>query len=147
MLDGWLEFHRATLLWKCAGLTDDQLKARPLGTHLTLLGLVRHMTEVERGWFLRFLGTYDGPLYGTGHDADGEFDVTCADVAADLERYRTEVDGIREALRSHDLDEVQVNRDRPTSLRWIVTHLVEEYARHNGHADLLREEIDGSTGM
>jgi hypothetical protein len=146
-LDGWLDFHRATLLWLCDGLTDDQLTSRAVPpSSLTLLGLVRHLTDVERGWFLPFLGTYGGPLYSTEDDEEGEFHVTSADPATDLARYRSEVDVIREALRSHDLDEVEVDGDRSFSLRWVVTHLVEEYARHNGHGDLLREALDGRTG-
>ncbi len=148
VLDGWLDFHRATLLLKCDGLTDEQLKRRPVPTSaLTLLGLVRHLTEVERGWFLPFLGTYDGPVYCTEADPDADFDgVPDADPVADLARFRGEVDAIREAVRARGLDEVEVDGDRSFSLRWIVTHMIEEYARHNGHADLLREAIDGVTG-
>ncbi len=147
MLDGWLDFHRATLLWKCEGLTDEQLKSRAVPTsELTLLGLVRHMIEVERGWFLPFLGEYVDPVYGTDEDPDAEFDVTDADASADVERFRAEVDAIRTRLSGHDLDETEVGEEKSFSLRWIYTHMIEEYARHNGHADLLREAVDGATG-
>ena len=148
VLDGWLDFHRATLLWKCDGLSEDQLKTPSVPpSSLTMLGLVRHLTEVERGWFLRFLGTYDGPVYATQENPDADLDdVAGADAAADLARYRTEIEAIRTALRSHDLDEVREGRGRQRNLRWIVTHLIEEYARHNGHADLIREALDGATG-
>ncbi|MEP7088740.1 MAG: DinB family protein [Nocardioidaceae bacterium] len=147
VVDGWLDYHRATLLMKCEGLSDEQLTARPVPTtSLTLLGLVRHMTDVERGWCLPFLGSAEPPLYATEDDPDGEFDVSDADAAADVARFGSETAAIREALRGHDLDEVEVGETRSLSLRWILTHLVEEYARHNGHADLLREATDGRTG-
>jgi uncharacterized damage-inducible protein DinB len=148
VLDGWLDFHRATLLLKCEGLSEEQLKTPAVPpSSLTLLGLVRHLTEVERGWFLRFLGSYGGPVYSSDENPDGDLeDVADADAAADLARYTAEVNAIREALRDHHLDEVRVNRGRGRNLRWIVTHLIEEYARHNGHADLIREALDGSTG-
>jgi uncharacterized damage-inducible protein DinB len=146
-VDGWLDYHRATLLWKCDGLDDGQLATASLPpSRLSLLGLVRHMTDVERGWLLPFLGRDGGPLYATPEDRDGEFDVSRADAATDLARFVSETDALRESVRGHDLDEVEEDGDRRLSLRWILTHLVEEYARHNGHADLLREAIDGSTG-
>lgn len=146
-VDGWLDYHRATLMWKCDGLDDDQLRTVCFPpSRLTLLGLVRHLTDVERGWLMPFLGLEGGPLYASPEDRDGEFDLSTADASADLARFRSETDAFREALREHHLDEVQVGERRTLSLRWILTHLVEEYARHNGHADLIREAIDGSTG-
>jgi uncharacterized damage-inducible protein DinB len=147
ILDGWLDFHRATLLWKCEGLTFDQLKRAPIASSsLTLLGLVRHLTEVERGWFLPFVGEYDGPVYSSDDNPDGDFDVADADAASDLARFGTEVDAISAKLAGRDLDEQEVDDGRTYSLRWIYTHMIEEYARHNGHADLLREALDGATG-
>jgi uncharacterized damage-inducible protein DinB len=146
MLEAWLDFQRATLLVKCAGLTDDQLRLRacPPST-LSLLGLVRHMNEVEQAWFGRFVGddakVYDRP------DADFE-DVDGADVAADLAAYRAQVARSQERVAGHGLDETFTGfRGRPVSLRWLVIHLIQEYARHNGHADLIRERIDGATGF
>jgi hypothetical protein len=148
VLDGWLDFHRATLLWKCEGLTLDQLKLAPVPTStLTLLGLVRHLTEVERGWFLPFLGEQVPDLYCSEDNPDGDFDdVPDADAAGDLARYGEVVDAISELLAHRRLDEVEVDEGNSYNLRWIMTHLIEEYARHNGHADLLREAIDGRTG-
>ena len=101
MLNSWLEFHRATLAWKCDGLTDEQLRQRsaPPST-LSLLGLVRHMAEVERGWFRRTLAGEDAPpIYFTpdenpGGDVD---DVDDADVAADLATWRAECEAARKA--------------------------------------------------
>ena len=148
VLDGWLDFHRATLLWKCEGLTLDQLKLAAVPTStLTLLGLVRHLTEVERGWFLPFLGEQVPDLYCSEDNPDGDFDdVPDADAAGDLARYGEVVDAISELLAHRQLDEVEVDGEKSYNLRWIMTHLIEEYARHNGHADLLREAIDGRTG-
>jgi uncharacterized damage-inducible protein DinB len=149
-LDGFLDYHRETLLWKCGGLTEEQLKQHAIrSSNLTLLGLVRHMAEVERGWFSSFTGTDKTWLFCTEDDTDGDFDnVGTADVEHDFMIYRTEIDTYRRELENIDLDAVfvQERRNRTISLRWVVAHLIEEYARHNGHADLLREAIDGMTG-
>ena len=149
MLDAWLDYHRVTLLWKCEGLDDEQLKTRSAEpSSLTLLGLVRHMAEVERGWFRGFLGDPAPPLYCSDDDPDADFDrVDGADAAADIETFRREIDACRALVGPHDLQETFVDeRARTISLRWIVVHMIEEYARHNGHADLLRERIDGVVG-
>jgi hypothetical protein len=151
-LAGWLDYHRATLLWKCAGLTGDQLVARPIQpSSLSLLGLVRHMAEVERGWFRRrFSGQSDLALiYSSDDFPDGDFDLTDpASAEADFATFAAEVAAADEAARGHSLDETFVH-DRTGDtfdLRWIYIHMIEEYARHNGHADLIRELIDGVTG-
>jgi uncharacterized damage-inducible protein DinB len=154
MLTGWLDYHRATLLWKCEGLTDEQLRERSVPpSGLSLIGLVRHLTECERGWFRKVLLGEDLPgLYWTPEDADGDFDnVGSADTASVFAAFERECAMAREAVASvPDLDTLGKKPSRNTgeqfSLRWIVTHMIEEYARHNGHADLLRERIDGATG-
>ena len=148
MLDAWLDYHRATLLWKCEGLDDDQLKrASCPPSDLTLIGLVRHMAEVERGWFRWIVGGDKTPFYCTDDDPDADIEgVEAADPAEDLAVFRAEVDELRSLLSGHDLDESWVEDGRQVSLRWIFVHMLEEYARHNGHADLLRERIDGATG-
>jgi hypothetical protein len=150
MLDGWLDYHRATLLRKCAGLNDDQLRRRscPPST-LSLLGLVRHLTEVERGWFLR--GVADRPdvppIYYSDDNPDGDFDdVDAADVGETFATYRRTCDEVRAAVAEATLDDMLRDGDSRCSVRWVYLHLIEEYARHNGHADLLRERIDGATG-
>jgi len=152
MLDGLLDLHRLTLLHKCAGLTAEQLAARsaePSG--LSLLGLIRHMTDVERGWFRRgFARQAAAPLYSTGENPDGDFDdADAARAQLDLGAYHREVELVREAVAGYALDEILPGRNGRTdiSLRWIYLHLIGEYARHNGHADLLRERIDRATGM
>ena len=148
-LEAFLDFHRDTLLWKIDGLTADELKRHSVTpSNLTLLGLVRHMAEVERGWFAAMCGLDESWIYCTEDDLDGDFDnVAAADAAADLALYQAEVAKYRAAARRLPLDAVKHGRrGRQFSLRWILVHMIEEYARHNGHADLLREAIDGATG-
>jgi uncharacterized damage-inducible protein DinB len=150
MLEGWLDYHRATLAMKCAGLDDEQLRLRAVPpSTLSLLGLVRHLTEVERHWFRRVLAQQDLPdVYCTPEDPDADFDqVDDADGGHAFVAWREEVEAAREAAADiADLDAGGVHHGHPVSLRWVLTHMVEEYARHNGHADLLRERIDGVTG-
>jgi uncharacterized damage-inducible protein DinB len=151
MLTAWLDWHRATLARKCDGLNGDQLRERAVPpSSLSLLGLVRHMAEVERGWFRRTLAAEDAPPhYYSDANPDGDFDdVTGADVAEAFATWQTECEAARKAeAAAPSLDAVGVQRSgRRVSLRWILVHMIEEYARHNGHADLLRERIDGATG-
>jgi hypothetical protein len=151
MLDAWLEYHRSTLLMKCSGLTGDQLKLRacPPST-LSLLGLIRHMTDVERAWFRHgFAGESVGPIYYSDRNIDGDFDdVDTADPPRDFTAYLAELTACRAAVAGAPLDDTFVRRrdGRKSSLRWVYLHMIEQYARHNGHADLLRERIDGVTG-
>ncbi|MET9881581.1 DinB family protein [Streptomyces sp. NPDC006430] len=153
MLEGWLDYHRATLVWKCEGLQDEELRRRPLApSELSLLGLVRHMAEVERYWFREIMLGEDLPeLYCTQEDPDGDFHIGDTDTWAEAEQtWQTEVEGARQAAAGRSLDMLSKpeshRRGETFSLRWVYTHMIEEYARHNGHADLLREQIDGSTG-
>jgi uncharacterized damage-inducible protein DinB len=152
-LEGWLDFYRATLALKCDGLTDEQLRtaAVPPST-LTLLGLVQHMAEVERNWFRRvLLGEQVPPIQDpqadpTGHS--GGFDVTGdAGYATARAVWEAEVARARANCAGRDLDATSPFMGGEVTLRWIYSHMVAEYARHTGHADLLRECIDGSTGV
>ncbi|MFJ1755089.1 DinB family protein [Kitasatospora sp. NPDC088134] len=153
MLGAWLDFHRATLALKCEGLTPDQLRERscPPST-LSLLGLVRHMAEVERHWFRGVLDGQDlggSGRYWSEQYPDGDFDlIDDADPVADTAAWQEDVAFARETARGLSLDTVTKGRarDGEVTLRWIMVHMIEEYARHNGHADLLRERIDGATG-
>jgi uncharacterized damage-inducible protein DinB len=136
-------------LWKCDGLDDAQLKVRSVEpSSMSLLGLVRHMAEVERNWFRRVLDQQDAPgIYYDDANPDGDFDdVDGADVTADMAQFAAEVDAARAIASAHGLDDTGVRRGEPVSLRWIYVHMIEEYARHNGHADFLRERIDGAVG-
>ena len=150
-LTGFLDFHRATLDWKCAGLTSEQLARRAIApSTMSLLGLVRHLAEVERGWFDRVAGVSRPAQYSSPEELDAEFDGAAADpgsVSEALTTWRTAIDEARAVTARTDLDAIfQHPVNGPTSLRWVLIHLIEEYARHNGHADLLREVIDGATG-
>jgi uncharacterized damage-inducible protein DinB len=156
MLDTWLDYHRQTLLLKCAGLTSEQLRRRAVEpSNLSLLGLVRHMAEVERSWFRRRLAGEDVDyLYCTDALPDGDFDdidgtdVEGSDAEADFATFSREVELARRAAAGRSLDDtfVHPHRKLEMDLRWVYVHMIEEYARHNGHADLLRERIDGATG-
>jgi Protein of unknown function (DUF664) len=151
-LEAWLDFHRDTLLLKCAGLTPAQLKERAVPpSRLSLLGLVRHMTEVERWWFRIHAAGTDLPFpydpAQTGEDFEALDD---ADAAANIEAFKQEIKGARAAVAGSQLDDVVPSHghhpERARDIRWIYLHMIEEYARHNGHADLIRERIDGLTG-
>ena len=150
-LEGWLDYHRETLLWKCGGLTADQLRARAVPpSALSLLGLVRHMVEVERWWFRMNVAGEDVDYESCTNDDDtADFDaLDDADAEADLATFRAECERSRAAVRDRKLDDTFNSRHsgREIDVRWVFVHMIEEYARHNGHADLLRECIDGSTG-
>ncbi|HEY8984292.1 MAG TPA: DinB family protein [Streptomyces sp.] len=150
MLASWLDFHRATLELKCAGLDDEQVRrAASKPSELTLLGLVQHMAEVERNWFQRTFAGLDVPyVYGeaTGYTLSPDRGLDEA-----LAVWRGEIARGRELIAGRSLDDLghivgEPLDGTPVSLRWILVHMIEEYARHNGHADILREALDGTTG-
>jgi hypothetical protein len=154
VLLGYLDYHRAVLARKAEGVTDEQarLAACP-PSDLTLLGLIRHMTDVERSWFRRSLLAEDAPpiYYGDAHpdgDEDGDFHPPPGATVADaLAAYWGEIDVANRNIAAASLDDVTRGKPDPgRSLRRIVVHMIEEYARHCGHADLLRQAIDGATG-
>ncbi len=153
VLFGYLDYHRAVLARKAEGITEEQarLAACP-PSDLTLLGLIRHMTEVERIWFRRSLFAEDAPpMYRMISDDDGNegdlhplLDATLADA---LDAYWTEIEAADRNLASASLDDVGIGEPDPGhSVRRTIVHMIEEYARHCGHADLLRQAIDGSIG-
>jgi uncharacterized damage-inducible protein DinB len=151
MLRVFLDFHRATLEMKCDGLTDGQLRERSMPpSTLTLLGLVRHMAEVERIWFRRAIAGEDLPLVWTDEiDFQVAYDVTKAAGSESFAVWRAEVDRSRQIeaeAESLDVLGYQPRWDEQVSLRFVMLHLIHEYARHNGHADFLREGIDGTVG-
>ena len=152
-LEAWLDYQRETLLLKCSGLTAAQLRERAVPpSGLTLLGLVRHMTEVERWWFRVHGANQHMTFRYTEENLDADFeDLDEPDAEVVLAAYWEEVGLARAAVRGVDLDHVVPSHgdhpERVRNLRWIYLHMIEEYARHNGHADLLRERIDGATGQ
>lgn len=147
----FLDYHRGTLRLKCAGLSDDQLKQHSVPpSSLTLLGLVRHLSEVEHNWYARMLdGQATTPFYWSDDDPDGDLDrLDSAPVAEVWERYDAVLTESRR-IQATFSDGAELGRGRvgrPRTVRWVLVHLIEEYARHNGHADLLRQSIDGATG-
>ncbi|MFC7376631.1 MULTISPECIES: DinB family protein [unclassified Brachybacterium] len=151
-LDHWVDFHRQTLLLKIDGLDAEQLCRRSAPpSALSPIGIVRHLTEVEAHWLREVtLGEAVPDYYSTPQNPDGDFeDVDPATAEADVQRYRQEIEAARAAQASwSDLDGPVrgLRKGEPVNLRWILTHLIEEYARHLGHLDLLRERIDGRTG-
>jgi uncharacterized damage-inducible protein DinB len=149
-LTAFLDFNRATLALKCDALSDDQLRERAVPpSSLSLLGIVRHMAEVERNWFRPVLAAEDmRMIYGQDMDWEAAFrDVADADVAEAFSTWRAECDYARGLVAAAPGLETRGFRGGAWfSLRWVLTHMIEEYARHNGHADLLRERLDGRTG-
>jgi uncharacterized damage-inducible protein DinB len=147
MLNSWLDYQRATLAYKCEGLTADQLRTQSVPpSSLSLLGLVRHMAEVELNWFRFWLGG-EGP--NPRYADEEEWDVERADVAEAFDYWRSECQNARDVVATFaSLDDVGAGQTvgAGISVRWTLVHMIEEYARHNGHADLLREQIDGTTG-
>jgi uncharacterized damage-inducible protein DinB len=150
-LELWLDYHRQTLLLKCAGLTPEQLVLRAVEpSSLTLLGLFRHMAEVERSWFRRRVAgePVDFLYVDVDTNPDGEFDdVDPAHAERDFATFAGEVEAARAVAAGRSLEETFFHTYRKVhrNLRWVYLHMIEEYARHNGHADLLRERIDGAT--
>ncbi|MFI7060865.1 DinB family protein [Kribbella sp. NPDC050124] len=149
LLQGYLDFYRTTLLFKCAGLTASQLAERPSPpSNLSLLGLIRHLTKVERIWFrIHFAADPAEPVFPLelGKDADFEL-IDPADAEAAYNGLIEEWKLSDEAAAGHSLDERFTFKDTESTLRMIYIHLIGEYARHCGHADLVREQLDGTTG-
>ena len=164
-LESWLEFHRATLLLTCEGLSDEQRKRRPVATSLmSLHGLVRHLAGVERNWFQRAFDRPGSPAgfcredRGAPEDAGVPEDAGDADWAPldhadwqrDLAAWQAACEQSRLTAARHGLDDVGVGgrggQRAEFSLRWIYNHMIEEYARHNGHADLIRELVNPPAG-
>ncbi|MGE5287796.1 MAG: DinB family protein [Micromonosporaceae bacterium] len=152
MLRAFLDYHRATLAMKCDGLSDEDLrrKSMPPST-LSLLGLVRHMAEVERTWFRRVINGEDIPLVWSDEgDFQVAYDASTATRAEAFGAWQTEVEHSRRieaAAESLDVIGHQARWGEDVSLRLVMLHLIHEYARHNGHADFLREGIDGTVGV
>jgi uncharacterized damage-inducible protein DinB len=150
MLEAWLEFHRMTLLLKSEGVDRAGLVARPVATSLlSLHGLVRHMAEVEHNWFTRVLlrAPDTKPLFFDPAVEDSELvPLHDADWEHDLAVWQQECARSRDHAARFTLDDTGLRRGAEVSLRWIYVHMIEEYARHNGHADLIREMVDGAVG-
>ena len=150
MLSAFLDRYRETTLWKLDGLSTEQASRRLVPSATTLLGVVKHLAYVEMGWFRgNFAGEdppYPWPESETDPDPDFriEPDDTVESVSA---LYQEQIARSRAIVAAASLDDVSKDKDRPRSLRWIMMHMIEETARHAGHADILRELTDGAIGQ
>lgn len=150
LLEDFLDWHRALFLHKAAGLTGEQLATASVPpSNLTLLGLIRHMAKVERKWFRERIGKQEmPPMYDESQGRDADFEQLDASTAQqDYERYLDEVRLAKDALAAASYDDLVDGGafNGPMSVRAVVIHMIEEYAQHNGHADLIRERVDGTT--
>ncbi|GAA0457158.1 DinB family protein [Streptomyces olivaceiscleroticus] len=152
ILTSFLDWHRRTFELKCAGIDADRLSEKSVPpSGLSLHGLVRHLAGVEHWWFrVQFAGERDDfPYYSDDHP-DQDFEILDGDVTEELDFWRAECAHSRKlvaATPSLDATGTHAATGRPVSLRRILVHVIAEYARHNGHADLLRERLDGATGV
>ena len=149
LLTTFLEFHRNALVRKCAGLGDAQLRARAIpSSGVSLIGLVRHLATVERWYFQSVIaGESPGSIYD--YDSDEAFrDVDAATGDATFAIWRAETEQSRRVTDAFDLEAVSAipTEGLVVTLRWVLVHMIDEYARHLGHADMVREAIDGVTG-
>lgn len=151
-LCAFLDYQRQTLLMKVAGLSDKEAGQQLLLTPTSLMGLVRHLAEVERWWFrITFAGEPIGLRY-CGDDPERDWNVVPGDSLADaVAAYEEECEASRAVVATasslDDVAQATTRHDEPShSLRWILVHMIEETARHNGHADILREITDGTVG-
>ncbi|MFJ1808154.1 MULTISPECIES: DinB family protein [unclassified Streptomyces] len=150
-LRAFLDFHRATLAMKCEGLTDEELRRQSMPpSTLSLLGLVRHMAEVERAWFRRVFEDNDAPMVWSDRiDFQAAYDASASTRAEAFSAWEAEVENSRRVEReAESLDQAgyQPRWDEKVSLRMVMVHVLLEYGRHNGHADFLREGVDGTVG-
>ncbi|MET8156789.1 DinB family protein [Sphaerisporangium sp. NPDC005289] len=151
MLRGFLDYQRATLAMKCDGLSDEELRRRSMPpSTLSLLGLVRHMAEVERAWFRRVMGGEDVPLVWSDEgDYQVAYDASGATRSQAFAAWQAEVEHARRIeLRAPSLEVTAhaARWEQDVSLRLVMLHVLLEYGRHNGHADLIREGVDGTVG-
>jgi Protein of unknown function (DUF664) len=151
-LTSFLDWHRATFELKCAGVAPERLSERGVPpSSMSLHGMARHLAGVERWWFrIQFAGEDVPLLYYSDDDPGQDFDDLDGDVGEALEVWREECRRSREiAAAAASLEATGTRRTtgEPFTLRWLLVRMIAEYARHNGHADLLRERIDGATGM
>ena len=151
MLNTFLDYQRATLLWKVSGVSDEDLRRKAVSSSsLTLLGLVKHLAYVERFWFQRRFKGEDVAFPWTKDDPDADWRIEPGETTAGIiGLYQAEAEKSRRIVREANLGDLEARSwpgGEKVTLRWILFHMIEEVARHNGHADFLREAIDGATG-
>lgn len=149
MVDGWLDFHRAAVVRKVLGLAEEDARRSLVPSLSTVAGLVKHLLWVERSWFQEIVAGRPVDVPWDEEDEDGEFRVTPEETLSGLvAAYELECARSREVSGALGLDDLAARqrRGKDVSLRWVLTHMVEETARHNGHLDILREQLDGVRG-
>ena len=148
----YLDYQRETILCKLQGLSEEQVRQTHPPSSLSLLGIVKHLTNIERSWFRRYMGDEPTPPEQARNpaDPDEDFRIEPDEHTQDIiDGYRSECARSNEIITAHSMDDLArpyVEKPRPRTLRWIAIHMLEETARHAGHADLIRESIDGKTG-
>lgn len=147
MLEAFLDFQRATLLWKVSGVSDEDLRRKPTVSSMSLLGLVKHLAYVERSWFQVVFMNRELGVPWTKEDPDADWRIEPDETTASvLALFQDAVAESRKVVAENSLDDFAKKPGSDPTLRWIVIHMIEETARHNGHADIMREAIDGATG-
>lgn len=147
MLEAFLDFQRATLLWKVSGVSDEDLRRKPTVSSMSLLGLVKHLAYVERSWFQVVFMNRELSVPWTKEDPDADWRIEPDETTASvLALFQDAVAESRKVVAENSLDDFAKKPGSDPTLRWIVIHMIEETARHNGHADIMREAIDGATG-
>ncbi len=146
-VSGFLDFLRATMLWKVDGLSDEDLRRSMTHSGVTMLGMIKHLAYVERYWFGAIMAGEDVWLPYAASDPDADWRIEPEETTAEIVAlYHRETETARRIVARFAWDDVAVSPKRQVSLGWILTHMVEETARHCGHADILREQIDGQAG-
>ena len=149
-----MDWHRATLLMKVDGVSDDDLRRPMVPSGTTLLGLVKHLAYIERWWFQWVFAGREVDFPWSDDDPDAEFRIEPHETTRQIiDLYGAECDESRGIVADASLEDLNQGKPKPNdprprfNLRWILVHMIEETARHNGHADILREQIDGTTGQ
>ena len=153
-MTAYLDYHRATLQMKLEGVSDEDLRKAMVPSGTSLLGMMKHLAYVERWWFQQiFAGRDDLEYPWTDDDPDADFRIEPDETTQQIfDLYNAECEVNRQIVAPAQLEEMAKGKKKPNdprpgfSLRWILVHMIEETARHNGHADILREQIDGATG-
>jgi len=147
LLEAFLDYHRDTLLMKCEGLSDEELRRPMVVSGTNLLGVVKHLGYVERWWFQEVFAAQDPEFLKNDEDPDAEFRIEESDSTESIiEFYKVECDKSRAIVAAANPEDIAEHSNSERSLRWILLHMIEETCRHNGHMDILREMIDGHTG-
>lgn len=149
LLASFIDTQREAMLALAGGLSDEALRKRLVPSDTTILGMIKHLAYVERWWFQDVFEGRECSYPWTDDDPDADFRVESDETTAQiLDLYRAECETSRSIFEEHDLGDVSVSSERPScSLKWVVLHMIEETARHAGQADILREQLDGKTGL